>query len=71
MYQQALKILIKVSNGSDVATSQFNLAPFLHNMGQPNESKRWFAEAAAIFRRALGADHPHTKMNEGKAAAQT
>ena len=69
MYQQALKILIKVSNGTDVATSKFNLATLLKNMGQANESKRWFAEAAAIFRRALGADHPHTQMAERNAAA--
>ena len=69
MYQQALKILIKVSNGTDVATSKFNLASLLKNMGQANESKRWFAEAAAIFRRALGADHPHAQMAERNAAA--
>ena len=69
MYQQALKILIKVSNGTDVAISKFNLALLLKKMGQANESKRLFAEAAATFRRVLGADHPHTQMAERNAAA--
>ena len=47
------------------------MATLLEKMDHANESKRLFTQAAAIFRRALGADHPHTKMNEGKAAAQT
>ena len=71
-YDKCLKIQIEVFDGqdhTDVAISKFNLALLLKDVGQANESKRLFAEAAATFRRALGADHPHTQMAERNAAA--
>ena len=36
-------------------------------MDKTTESKQMFREAADIFRVALGADHPHTKMAEENA----
>ena len=70
-YEQDLKITIKVfgHDHMDVAISKFNMALVLGKMDQAYESKRLFAEAAAIFRRALGADHPHTQMAERSADA--
>ena len=65
-YQKALKIDQEVHGNDhpDVANSKFNIALLLRNMDKAAESKQMFTEAAGIFRAALGADHPHTKMAE-------
>ena len=65
-YQKDLDITIRVvgHDHPDVAISKFNLASLLRNMDKAAESKQMFTEAAGIFRAALGADHPHTKMAE-------
>ena len=69
-YQKSLKIKITAvgSDHPDVAISKFNIASLLRNMDKAAESKQMFTEAAGIFRAALGADHPHTKMAERRSA---
>ena len=68
-YQKAIQINEKVHGNDhpDVAISKFNMAILLGNMDKKAESKQMFREAADIFRVALGADHPHTKMAEQNA----
>ena len=69
-YEKCLKIRVdKLGHEHpDVAISKFNLASLLRNMDKAAESKQMFTEAAGIFRAALGADHPHTKMAERRSA---
>ena len=69
-YEKCLKIRVdKLGHEHpDVAISKFNIASLLRNMHKAAESKQMFTEAAGIFRAALGADHPHTKMAERRSA---
>ena len=71
-YEKCLKIQVdKLGHEHpDVAISKFNIALLLRNMDKAAESKQMFTEAAGIFRAALGADHPHTKMAE-RGSAET
>ena len=68
-YEKGLKIRLDKLHHEhpEVAISKFNMAILLGNMDKKAESKQMFREAADIFRVALGADHPHTKMAEQNA----
>ena len=70
LYEEAVAGFIEVHGHDhpDVANSKFNIALLLRNMDKAAESKQMFTEAAGIFRAALGADHPHTKMAERRSA---
>ena len=69
-HEKCKEVLVAVHGHDhpDVAISKFNIASLLRNMDKAAESKQMFTEAAGIFRAALGADHPHTKMAERRSA---
>jgi len=69
-YQKSLDIKIRVVGHvhPDVAFSMGGFGATLKKMGKEVEGKEMCKEAAAIWRSALGPEHPHTKWAESEAA---